>query len=278
MAGYIEETIRSVLAQAYAPLEYIVMDGGSTDGTLDILKKYQDRLRYISQPDRGTADAVARGFAMGQGSILGWLSADDTYLPGALSTAVRSLCDYPELAAVYGQAWWTDERGNVLSPYPTEPFDPARLAAHCYICQPACFFRREAYERAGGLDLTLHSAFDYDLWIRMAKAGPFAGLADYLATSRMHRTNKTLGQRKLMFQECISVLKRHYGYVPPSWEIGYACYLVDRRDQFFEPSRPSVIGCLLALVLGTWHNRAHWRTFWKEWRQEIQGGLKRRYS
>jgi glycosyltransferase involved in cell wall biosynthesis len=278
MAAYIEETIQSVLSQDYSPLEYLIMDGGSDDGTIDILEKYRGRIQYVSQPDGGAADAIARGFAQGRGSILGWLSADDTYLPGALATAVEELRGNPNLAAVYGQAWWTGARGQKLAPYPTEPFDPARLAQRCYICQPACWFRREAYARAGGLDVSLRSAFDYDLWIRMAKTGPFAAVGGYLATSRMHPSNKTLGQRRLMFQEGMRILKRQYGYVPPSWAIGYASYLVNRKDQFFQPVKPSALECLLGLGTGTWHNRARCLRFWKDWGLEVCRGVKRRYG
>jgi len=114
MGRFIEETIRSVLSQDYPRIEYIVMDGGSCDGTLEILEKYRDRLQFQSQPDHGAADAIHRGFGLSKGSILAWLSADDTYLAGAVSAAVAALAQAPEVGVVYGDASWVDESGKVI--------------------------------------------------------------------------------------------------------------------------------------------------------------------
>ncbi len=152
MAAYIEETIDSVLAQDYPSIEYIVMDAGSTDGTPSILRKYEGRLQYFSQPDGGTADAINQGFARCGGSILAFLNADDTYLPGAISTAVSTLSANPDIAMVYGEGNWVNERGEIIGRYPTLPFDSKRLEQECFICQPASFFRREAFEAIGGMD------------------------------------------------------------------------------------------------------------------------------
>src|SRR5215469_4305509 len=141
-ARFIEETIQSVLAQDYPAIEYIVMDGGSNDGTLDILKRYQGRLRWLSAKDKGQADAVNRGFALTQGEIFAFLNADDTYLPGAVALAVEGFARKPEPAVVYGDAWYVDETGKRLGRYPVEPYDPYRLERRCIICQPAAFIRR----------------------------------------------------------------------------------------------------------------------------------------
>src|SRR5580704_3967094 len=118
-ARFIAETIESVLAQDYPRVEYIVMDAGSTDGTVDILKRYDRRLRWISQPDRGAPDAINRGFALSRGEIFTYLNADDVYLPSAVSTAVRSFHG----DVVYGGAWWIDDAGARLAPYPVRDFD-----------------------------------------------------------------------------------------------------------------------------------------------------------
>jgi glycosyltransferase involved in cell wall biosynthesis len=142
MGEFLEETIQSVLSQDYPHIEYIVMDGGSTDRTLQILEKYKDRLCYKSRPDRGTADAVNRGFALSEGAFFAWLSADDTYLPSAVSAAVRALTDNPQAGAVYGEAWWVDASGKTIARYPTRPFDRELLGEECFICQPATFIRR----------------------------------------------------------------------------------------------------------------------------------------
>jgi glycosyltransferase involved in cell wall biosynthesis len=145
------------------------MDAGSTDGTPSILRKYGSRLRYSSQSDDGTADAINKGFARCRGSILAFLNADDTYLPGAISTAASALSANPNVAMVYGDGYWVSERGEIIGPYPTAPFDRKRLERECFICQPASFFRREAFQTSGGMDPKLHYSFDYDFWIRMAR-------------------------------------------------------------------------------------------------------------
>src|ERR1700735_103545 len=125
---FIEAAVESVLSQDYAHIEYIVMDGGSTDGTLQILKKYQDRLTLITAPDQGTADAIDRGFHRSSGTILGWLNADDAYLPGAISAAVKIFNSHPDQAVVYGNASWIDPLGNRIAPYPVRDFDKPLLA------------------------------------------------------------------------------------------------------------------------------------------------------
>ena len=276
MAEYLPQTIASVLSQDYPRLEYIVMDGGSTDGSVELLEGYRDRLRYVSGPDGGAADAINRGFQMSQGSIVAWLNADDTYLPGAVTAAVRQLLSEPDAAAVYGQGYWVDRDGKMLKPYPTQPYDPDALGNHCYICQPACFMRAAAVDAAGGLDRKLQIVFDYDLWIRLGKRHRMSFLPEYLATSRMHSGNKTLSDRTRGFAENRRLLKRHFGYVPFHWIYSQACFLLDRRDQFFEPLRPSVLGYCLSLPLGLWHNWRHPLRYLKEWFQVMTpGGLVR---
>ena len=146
MGRYLEQTIESVLAQDYPNIEYIVMDGGSSDDSLRILEKYRGRLDFHSAPDRGTADAINKGFARSRGSVFAYLNADDTYLPGAVSAAVRSLMGEPGIGVVYGDANWVDEEGQVLGPYPTKPYQADMLSQECFICQPAAFIRREAFD------------------------------------------------------------------------------------------------------------------------------------
>jgi glycosyltransferase involved in cell wall biosynthesis len=271
MASFLEETIQSVLSQDYAPIEYIIMDGGSTDATLEILERYQGRLEYVSGPDEGAAQAIARGFARGRGSILAWLSADDTYAPHAVSTAVRALAAEPDAAAVYGEAQWMDAEGRPVSRYPTGPFDPETLQFRCFLCQPACFFRREAYAEAGGLDTKLRCAYDYELWMRMAKKGRFAAIPQVLASSRMHASNKTLGQRRTVLHECMGTVRRHYGYVPVSWMVEYARYLLG--DTGFTATKPTWMNYLLSLPLGIRGNPGQRARFFGEWLGRIHRHL-----
>ncbi len=265
-ARFIEETVTSVLAQDYPCVEYLVMDGGSTDETLQILHKYRDRLRLESQPDRGTADALNRGFGMAKGEILAWLSADDTYFPGAVSEAVRSLAAHPDAGVVYGEGVWVDAEGKALRRYPTRAFDPGLLAAECFICQPAAFFRRECLHKAGGLDPSLQVSFDYELWMRMAKVCRFQHADRCLATSRLHQECKTLARRGLVYREAARILRMHYGYVPLPWVYGYACWLASGRNQTpFEPPARCFAGYAAALPLGLWYNRNSPGRFLREW-------------
>lgn len=265
MAKYLPETIESVLSQDYPRIEYIVVDGGSTDGTPEILERYKDRLRYVSGTDLGPSDAAYQGFRQSQGEIVAWLNADDSYLPGAVRKAVDYLQGHPDVDVVYGEGWWIDENGGIISRYPTLPFDPKVLERDCFICQPAAFLRASAYRRCE-LDPNVNRSFDYDLWIRMSKAGiRFASIPDYLANSRMHSGAKTIYEREIVFQASMNLLKRHYGYIPLSWIFGYTAYRLDHRDQFFQPLRYSAWKYLASLPVGLWYNRRKPLRFLGEW-------------
>jgi glycosyltransferase involved in cell wall biosynthesis len=272
MGRFLEETIQSVLGQGYPNIEYIVMDGGSSDSTVEILRRYEGKLRYQTQPDRGQANAINRGFAASSGQIFAFLNADDTYLPGAVATAVRHLLDHRSAGAIYGEAYYVREDGSIIDRYPTRPFDYEFLNRNCFICQPATFMWRSAFAASGAMNEGLHYALDYDLWIRMAKRYPFVKVDDYLATSRMHAANKTLGSRGRVFMEILSLAKTHYRYVPFDWVFGYASYLLDRHHQFFEPTRASSAKYLLSLLLGCYYNRTQMRRYGKDWATRLEIG------
>ena len=278
MGRFLEETIQSVLSQDYPNIEYIVMDAGSTDETLAILEKYRDRLEFHSGPDSGTADAINKGFARSHGSVFAYLNADDIYLPGAISTAMRVLASEPDTGVVYGNAHWVDNQGQVLAPYPVHPYDAALLSQECFISQPAAFIRRETFELAGRMDPNLQYAYDYDLWIRISRLYPMRKIDAVLATSRMHKDNKTVGQRRGVLRETLLLLQSHYGYVPFQPVHGYASYLVDRRDQFFEPLRPSILKYVLSLFVGLRYNPGRPFRFMREWAAVMSlEGLARRW-
>jgi glycosyltransferase involved in cell wall biosynthesis len=265
MARYLPETIASVLSQDYPRIEYIVVDGVSTDETPELLESYGSRLRSITGKDSGPSEAIHRGFSQANGEILAWINADDTYLPGAVRTGVDFLRAHPEIDVVYGEGYWIDENGVRIDRYPTLPFDQRMLERDCFICQPASFFRASAYRRSG-LDPDLGLSFDYDLWIRMAKQGSrFAAIPAYLANSRMHGGAKTLRDREGVFRITMELLQRHYGYVPFPWIFGYTAYRMDGRDQFFQPLEPTVRKYLASLPLGLRMNPARRLRFLGEW-------------
>lgn len=265
MARYLPETIESVLSQDYPFIEYIVVDGGSNDETQQILESYGDRLRFRIGNDKGPSDAAHRGLVQAKGEILAWLNADDVYFPGAVRTGVDYLVSHPDVDVVYGEGYWIDENGAVIRRYPTLPFDLQVLARDCFICQPSSFIRTSAY-RACGLDPDVNQSFDYDLWIRMAKRGfRFASIPEYLAGSRMHSGAKTIRERDDVFRASISLLKRHYGYVPLPWVFGLTALRIDGRDQFFEPLQPSVRKYFASLPTGLRLNKSQPLRFLGEW-------------
>jgi len=276
MDRYLRRTIESVLSQDYPRIEYIVMDGGSTDGTHEILASYGDRLKYFSELDKGPSDAVHKGFRHAHGEIFAWLGADDVYLPGAVRVGVEALMARPEIDVVYGEGQWIDEHGAVISRYPTLPFDPRILERDCFICQPASFFRAAAYRRCE-LDPDVNMSFDYDLWIRMVKQGiRFQMIPQYLAGSRMHDGGKTLNERDTVFQASMGLLQRHYGFVPFSWVFGYTAFRNDGRDQFFQPVKYSLRNYLASLPAGLRLNPGKRAKYLRDWLGAPLRELKRR--
>jgi glycosyltransferase involved in cell wall biosynthesis len=249
---FIERTVRSVLEQNYSALEYVVRDGGSTDETLGILGNYADCIRVISEFDHGQADAVNRGVRATSGEIIGWLNSDDIYCAGALSTVAEFMASRPEVDVAYGDAQVIDAVDTVLGPYYTEPWNPARLAERCFLCQPAVFFRRRVVERFGLLDERLHYCMDYEYWLRLAAGGAmFAYVPAMLAASRQYPETKTLGSRLAVHQEINTMLRQRLGRVPDTWLVNHAHTLVELnphgRHGPWPPYSVNVVGRALRL-------------------------------
>jgi glycosyltransferase involved in cell wall biosynthesis len=214
---FIRETIESVLAQDYPHIEHIVVDGRSTDNTLEILHGYRHlgkRFRFVSEPDRGQSHAINKGLAMAKGEIIGWLNSDDTYHPGAVRRAVEALIQHPEWAMVHGRAYNVDEYHQVINSYPVQPANRNVLFEGCYVSQPAAFIRKPVFEEMGGVDETLHHCMDYDLWIRISLQHSIGFIDEYLANSRLHPACKSMTQWVTVgIPEVLRTLLQHYGAV-----------------------------------------------------------------
>jgi glycosyltransferase involved in cell wall biosynthesis len=275
---FIRETIESVLTQSYPRIEYLVMDGGSTDETVEILKSYGDRLEWVSEPDRGQTDAINKGWRRARGTIVAYLNSDDTYLPGAVEKAVACLLAHADAGAVYGEGYHIDEDGRMLDRYPTEAFDMARLAETCFICQPTVFLRRDVVERLGHLDASLRYCMDYDLWIRLAHVSRFVHLPEYLANTRLHADAKTLDQRVPVHAEILRTVHRHFGRVTSQWVYGYAHAVLHAHRRDTRWADVSFVLQLIAISLATFVRyrcpipRAEWR-LWGRW---IRHAVRRR--
>ena len=229
---FIEQAILSVLNQDYQNIELIVMDGGSTDETLDLLNKYRGRIIWQSEKDKGQTHAINKGLRLSKGRILAYLNSDDTYLPGAISRAVRYLTwENPDATFLYGEGYHITAEGKIIDRYPTEPYDFKRLAETCFICQPTTFWKRDVIEKIGFFDERLNYAMDYDYWIRIAKRyGKLWYVPEYLANSRFYQDTKTMSKRAEAHAEILDVIMKHYGRhnVPSTWINAYAHVFMNR--------------------------------------------------
>jgi glycosyltransferase involved in cell wall biosynthesis len=272
----LEETIRSVLSQDYPHVEHIIVDGGSTDGTLEVLKAFGDKIIWISEPDRGQADAVNKGFRLAKGDILGWLNSDDTYNPGAVATAVEYFNRHPEVVMVYGDAYYIDREGKIIGRYSTEPFRFERLAESCFICQPSVFIRADVVKRIGELDVNLQLCMDYDYWIRIGKHYPAAMIrylqGKYFANSRMHGETKTVTMEESHYRECLETVKRHFGSIPNSWICAHM-NVVGVKEQMRRHEKSNIlVKALVRLFYVT--KKYGWRWGWRSFIVSCKEGIK----
>ncbi len=280
---FIRETIESVLGQEYPNLEYWVIDGGSTDQTLEVLREYSNdpRLHWISEPDRGQADAVNKGWVRCRGDILGWLNSDDTYLPGAVQAQVEVFRNHPNVGVVYGDTWYTNADGRIVGRYDTRAFIPARLLHHPAIPQPSAFVRRDLIAAHGLLDPLLRYALDFELFVRLLWQTEFCYNRQPIATYRLHQTSKTVHDytrhineaRAVVWQSSHSYahrLPRHTRQQATSdWCWLGALLALERKDYAMTlayalaalriwPLRPRMAMVGLKVVDEVLHTRLHW--------------------
>lgn len=256
-AAFLPSAVDSVMQQAEgaaADLELVITDGASTDGTpallAELAARHPGRIRWISEPDAGPADAVNKAVRMARAPLIGWLNSDDLYAPGAAARAVAALQTRPDWVMVYGEGEHVDLHGGSLGRYPTRTPDTPLAAWRdgCHICQPTAFFRRSAFLDIGGLDTRLRTAFDYEFWLRLFKTHPgqIGFVQAVQALSRLHAEGITLRMREQVALEGMEVVHRHLGAAPPHWLVTHVGEALAACP--FDADADMVRGHLLALA------------------------------
>jgi glycosyltransferase involved in cell wall biosynthesis len=207
-ARFLEQTMRSVLEQDYPNIEYMVADGGSTDGSVDLIQKYSNRLKWwVSEKDSGQADAINKGFTRASGEIIAWINSDDYYMPGAIAGAVKALADHPEVGMVFGNVRVVDETEKVLNQLSYGDWGLADLMSFHIIGQPAVFMRREVLEKVGHLDQSFHLLLDHQLWIRLALEAGMQYIPELWASAHYHEDCKNLAMAASFGREATRIVQ-----------------------------------------------------------------------
>lgn len=218
-ARYLGAALDSIFAQNIA-VEVFVADAGSTDGSLEVIRRFEPRLAgWRSRPDAGQSAAVNESIALGSAPYVCWLNSDDWWLPGGLAGLLEALEGPSQPPMAYGRVWNQAEKTGALQRnFEVRPFSEWMLAQFCIISQPGALVRRSAWEAVGGVDEQLHMAMDYDLWWKLFRRfGPPRFVDQYVAVNRRHGETKTSTQRRLHYREAMAVVRKHYGRVPIKW-------------------------------------------------------------
>ncbi len=207
-AAYLEQTIRSVIGQDYPHLEYLVVDGGSSDGSVGIIERCADKLAWwVSEKDSGQAEAINKGLRRAKGGIVAWLNSDDVYQPGAIAKAVAAFERNPDAGLVYGDLLSINSDGQPFNLQTFQSFTLNDLMAFNIIGQPTVFMRREVLEQAGTLDLSYHFLLDHHLWIRMASLAPLVYIPETLAAARFHAEAKNVARAASFGEEAFRLVR-----------------------------------------------------------------------
>ena len=206
-AAFLEQTMRSVLEQDYPRIEYMVVDGASTDHSVDIIRKYESKLAWwVSEKDSGQADAINKGFARATGEVIAWLNSDDYYLAGTVSAAVKIFEEHPKVVLVYGNMLSVDEDGKTFNTLNYKQLTLEDLLCFQIIGQPAVFMRRSALQATGGLDPTFHFMLDHYLWIRMAQQGKILHVDQTWSAARYHAEAKNIAKAAEFGRDAFRIL------------------------------------------------------------------------
>lgn len=206
----LDATIRSVLDQDYPALEYFVIDGGSSDQSLDVIRRHGHALTgWVSEPDEGQTHALIKGFARSTGVLQGWLCSDDLLVPGTLRQVGNFFARHPDVDAVYGDALWIDAQGRYLRPKREMRFNRfALMFDHNYIAQPSMFWRASLFRKVGGLDARFDLAMDSDLWERFSRHTRIAHVPAWWSCMRDYPEQKTRSQRAKSLAEAKAIARR----------------------------------------------------------------------
>jgi len=229
-ARFLQEAIDSVLNQNYDDVEYLIMDGGSKDLSVEIIKTYGDKIQWVSEPDGGQSAAVNKGILRATGDIIGWLNSDDIYYPNVFGDVMHIFQENPKIQVLYGDADHVYEDGSYMEDYYTEPWNYERLQEICFLCQPAVFFRRSAVMEIGLLNPDRNFSMDYDLWLRLGKKYEFYYYRRKLAKSRLYAENKTLGCVDLVHIDIMDTLLENTGRVSDRWIHDGAVSIIRREN------------------------------------------------
>lgn len=235
-ARFLESAIRSVLSQNYQRIEYIIIDGGSTDGSKEIIRRYADRLAYwVSEPDQGQADGINKGLRRASGEIVAWLNSDDLYLPGAITAAVQALRENPEVGMVYGDGILIDAEGRILDWHRYRTYTLLDLLCFEVLLQPTVFMRRSVLEDVGYLHQDYNLILDHDLWVRIAARCPVLHIPSFWAAERTYPEAKTMA----VAADFVTEARRLIARAAASEELGT---LIMENKQLVEASLESFAG------------------------------------
>ncbi len=251
-AKYLEQTILSVLNQDHPHIEYIVVDGASTDGSVEVINQYASKLaHWESVKDHGQADAINKGFARATGEIVAWLNSDDYYLPGTISAAVKVFEENPEAVLVYGNMLAVDENGKTFNTLNYKQLTLEDLMCFQIIGQPAVFMRRSALQKTSGLDLTFHFLLDHLLWIQLAKHGRILHINETWSAARYHSEAKNVAKAAEFGREAFRILET----IAQDKDLAATLHKIDRRahaSAFRVDARYLLDGGLPAKALNAW--------------------------
>ena len=235
-APFLERAILSVLNQRYPNLEYIIIDGGSTDGSLDIIRKYERWLTYwVSETDRGQSDAINKGFQMSTGEIMGWLNSDDMYGSNALQKVAQHFRKNRGAEIVYGNTFHVDERDRVIREVRSVPFDRKTLPyGGVNLYSVSLFWRSGLWQAAGKLETNMHFSMDLEMVFRFAEAGfRFDYIREFLGIFRVHSMSKTVSLSERMAGEFSSMVYKFTGVPCPSFKYNYLRFFSRLRKAFW---------------------------------------------